>query len=202
MGNPADDLAEARAEVQRLNSENRELKKTIKKLEARVKELTPQKDKNVVHEELDELEQTLLSFLASVKKSDHTPRRIAAAIQQVHPESQMTELKANVYLRRLSDRDLVALTLDMGSGPSLWHLTHRGEEYVVVHKLQTTLLPDPEAQPSNPKGHPCDHCGSTRLRRTGSRPDATFGDAGIKEALYKCLDCGKESGFTNDQASV
>lgn len=49
---------------------------------------------------------------------------------------------------------------------------------------------------SNPSGYVCDHCGSPDLKRTGSRPDPTFGDLGIKQALFECNSCGKQSAFT------
>ena len=39
----------------------------------------------------------------------------------------------------------------------------------------------------------CDHCGSLRLTRTGSRPHHVFGVLGDKEALFRCLDCGGET---------
>lgn len=45
-------------------------------------------------------------------------------------------------------------------------------------------------------GHACDHCGSINLKRTGNRPDPTFGDLGVKQAVFSCMDCGKESAFT------
>ena len=44
-------------------------------------------------------------------------------------------------------------------------------------------------------GRTCDHCGSYRLRRTGNRPDPTFGDLGVKQAVYACEACGKESAY-------
>ena len=49
---------------------------------------------------------------------------------------------------------------------------------------------------TNPHNYVCDHCGSSNLNRTGSRPDPTFGDLGVKEALFNCLSCGKQSAFT------
>ena len=49
---------------------------------------------------------------------------------------------------------------------------------------------------SNPEGYVCDHCASPTLTRTGSRPDPTFGDLGIKQKLFSCDKCGKESAFT------
>lgn len=51
---------------------------------------------------------------------------------------------------------------------------------------------------SNPNGYACDHCGSTSLKRTGSRPDPTFGDLGVKEALFVCLECNKQSAFSEN----
>lgn len=51
---------------------------------------------------------------------------------------------------------------------------------------------------SNPKGYCCDHCGSPSLKRTGSRPDPTFGALGAKEALFVCLECNKQSAFSED----
>jgi len=48
----------------------------------------------------------------------------------------------------------------------------------------------------NPMGYVCDHCGSSRLKRTGNRPDPTFAALGVKQAVFNCLECGKESAFT------
>jgi hypothetical protein len=45
-------------------------------------------------------------------------------------------------------------------------------------------------------GYTCDHCGSALLKRTGNRPDPMFGEVGIKQALFTCLLCSKESAFT------
>ncbi len=51
----------------------------------------------------------------------------------------------------------------------------------------------------NPDGYVCDHCGSPSLTRTGSRPDPTFGELGIKQELFRCDDCAKKSAFTPKQ---
>lgn len=59
----------------------------------------------------------------------------------------------------------------------------------------------PAEVPDNPKSHRCDSCGSLRLKRSGSRPDPHFQALGIKEAIYRCLDCGASSGFTNDEST-
>jgi hypothetical protein len=45
----------------------------------------------------------------------------------------------------------------------------------------------------------CDHCGSPNLQRIGNRPDPIFGDLGIKQFIFKCADCGKESAFTEEK---
>ena len=42
----------------------------------------------------------------------------------------------------------------------------------------------------------CDHCGSPDLKRTGNKPDPTFGDMGVKQKVFTCNLCGKESAFT------
>ena len=42
----------------------------------------------------------------------------------------------------------------------------------------------------------CDHCGSPDLTRTGSGQDPTFGVLGIKQKVFSCNSCGKESAFT------
>lgn len=46
----------------------------------------------------------------------------------------------------------------------------------------------------------CDHCGSPELKRTGNRPDPTFGDLGIKQAVFQCSVCNKESAFTEERS--
>ena len=45
----------------------------------------------------------------------------------------------------------------------------------------------------------CDHCGSPSLKRTGNRPDPMFGDLGIKQLVFQCSACSKESAFTEDR---
>jgi hypothetical protein len=51
-------------------------------------------------------------------------------------------------------------------------------------------------QSGNQSGYVCDHCGSPQLKRTGNRRDPVFGALGIKETVFSCLACGKESAFT------
>lgn len=67
-------------------------------------------------------------------------------------------------------------------------------------KLQEQVrnLASSPAQNSNPDGYVCDHCGSSNLKRTGSRPDRTFGALGAKQAVFRCNECGGESSFLQD----
>lgn len=44
---------------------------------------------------------------------------------------------------------------------------------------------------SNPDGHVCDCCGSKQLKRIGSRPNPTFGELGVKDAIFQCENCGE-----------
>lgn len=50
----------------------------------------------------------------------------------------------------------------------------------------------------NPNNYSCDECGSNNLKRTGSVPNKTFKGLGIKDAVFTCNDCGKESFFIVD----
>jgi len=52
------------------------------------------------------------------------------------------------------------------------------------------------ASAGNPAGYVCDHCGSPDLKRIGNREDPTFGVLGVKQAVFSCNSCGKESAFT------
>ena len=56
-------------------------------------------------------------------------------------------------------------------------------------------LKDSLSHGSNPEKYVCDHCACTTLTRTGTRPHPTFGGVGVKEALFRCASCGKESAF-------
>lgn len=60
---------------------------------------------------------------------------------------------------------------------------------------QVRSLMGSAAPNSNPSGYVCDHCGSSNLKRTGSRPDPTFGRLGVKQAVFLCESCSKESSF-------
>jgi predicted RNA-binding Zn-ribbon protein involved in translation (DUF1610 family) len=60
---------------------------------------------------------------------------------------------------------------------------------------QVRNLKNSGAPNGNPSGYVCDHCGSSNIKRTGSRPDPTFGRLGVKQAVFLCESCGKESSF-------
>lgn len=60
---------------------------------------------------------------------------------------------------------------------------------------QVSDLKSIRTQSGNASGYVCDHCGSSNLKRTGSLPDPTFGLLGVKEAVFSCEACGKESAF-------
>jgi hypothetical protein len=62
-----------------------------------------------------------------------------------------------------------------------------------VRQLEQTLA---DARSTAVSAVVCDHCGSSRLKRIGNRPDPMFGDVGVKQAVFSCADCGKESAFT------
>lgn len=69
-------------------------------------------------------------------------------------------------------------------------------------KLQNSALKEQlkGVHNSNPHGYVCDHCGSPKLKRIGNKPDPIFGDLGIKQAVFKCEVCGKESAFTPESS--
>lgn len=48
-------------------------------------------------------------------------------------------------------------------------------------------------QCSNSEEHACKHCGSKQLKQTGSKPNPTFGDSGVKDAIFLCEECEEET---------
>jgi outer membrane murein-binding lipoprotein Lpp len=164
-------------EIRELRSESRVLQKQVERLKGLLDQRAAKKDKNVVHEELDHLEQSLLSYLASVRRKDCTTKKIADGMRAVHPASKMTELKAKVYLERLAKRDLVGQTLDMGGGPSSWRLNSRGEEYVVVHDLETSGVEEDEPDATD----------IGMMKMIGGRKSLTASDLGETMQLHSVL---------------
>ncbi|UJP04418.1 MAG: hypothetical protein LZF61_05905 [Nitrosomonas sp.] len=47
----------------------------------------------------------------------------------------------------------------------------------------------------NPEKHSCDHCGSSKIKSTGSRINTKYGWMGVKDAIFTCEECSKESTF-------
>lgn len=46
---------------------------------------------------------------------------------------------------------------------------------------------------NNHDEHTCGHCGSKQLKQKGSKPNPTFGDLGVKDAIFHCEDCEEET---------
>lgn len=99
-------------------------------------------------------------------------------------EDQVTAMKA-----RISDLQLENEAL-RSENESLKSQVEKNNQVIQKHQDQARSL-----QNSNPRGLSCDHCGSTNLKRTGNRPHKSLGKVGVKEELYTCNDCGKESAF-------
>lgn len=60
-----------------------------------------------------------------------------------------------------------------------------------VPELEKRIASLEERLGGNPSGDVCEHCGSTNLRRTGTRPSpGIFAKVGLKEAIFVCEDCG------------
>lgn len=132
---------EAKAERDSLKTENlalraqvKPLEEKVKRLEDRLKEYSSPKDKNVVHDKLDELEEAIISYLARVRREHRTTAYVARAMREVGVDPDMTELRAKVTLERMAQRDYVGLVINM-EGPSYWKLMTRGEQYAVLHGL-------------------------------------------------------------------
>ena len=85
----------------------------------------------------------------------------------------------------------------------VWNLLKDSREWKAMSEA-AAKVPELEARiaaleaklDGQPAGYVCDHCGSRALTRTGSRPDPTFGPLGIKQAVFRCGQCGQESAFT------
>ena len=65
------------------------------------------------------------------------------------------------------------------------------KESLNEHKTRIRAL-DEQLHPS---GNFCDHCGSSSLKRVGNRPNPIFKDLGVKDAVFRCNDCGYDSFF-------
>lgn len=88
----------------------------------------------------------------------------------------------------------------MGSIKDVWDLLKDRIEWKTM-LAETQKIPAMEARISKLEallangavGNVCDHCSSPRLTRTGSRTHRKL--PGVKEAVFKCEDCGELSVF-------
>lgn len=48
---------------------------------------------------------------------------------------------------------------------------------------------------SNHRVYTCEHCGSTKMKMIGKPHNRIFEDLGVKDAIFICEECGKESAF-------
>lgn len=165
------------AKVNPLEREIERLKDEIKKKRATVHKLQP-----------DEI--SLLKFIG--ERQSCTPKEIQTGLN-MHP------VQANHLTEQLREREYVEHHHVPMVG-AMFSLTAKGNAYLVENQLVPLAISEQLEAPSNPKGHHCDHCGSDRLRRIGSKPDPQFGVLGVKAALYTCLECKQESSFTDDRS--
>jgi hypothetical protein len=97
-------------------------------------------------------------------------------------------LKEHVALLKAQIVALESKVRDLESEKSAIQLDNN-QKAERVRSLQSQL---------HPPGHCCDHCGGHQLKRTGNIPDPIFGDMGVKRSVFSCLECGKESIFTQN----
>ena len=177
------------SQVKVLQSENLKLRAEIEPLKKQVDGLKQEieKQRSPDHK-LEQSEIDIMRFIGNKRGATSSDIQNGIGIHSVAAEHYLGRLRKSGYL----DEQKVPMI-------GAWYsLSDKGNAFLMDNNLVPQQRTASE-QPSNPKGHSCDHCGSSKLRRTGSRPDPNFGDAGIKEALYSCLDCGQQSGFTNDE---
>jgi DNA-binding MarR family transcriptional regulator/DNA-directed RNA polymerase subunit RPC12/RpoP len=172
-----------------LRTENLKLRAEVNPLRREVERLRNQLENNAapIHQ-LEHTEIGMMKFIGDKRSITSGDIQTGMSIHSVPVEH---------YLGRLSKAGYIEAQHVPMVG-AMYSLTDKGNAYLVHNKL-VPMPSQPSEQPNNPKGHVCDHCGNTRLRRIGSRPDPVFKAVGVKQALYKCLDCSKESAFTNDE---
>jgi DNA-binding MarR family transcriptional regulator len=171
------------SKVQILETENKKLQAEVNPLKREVERL-----KNQIQQQstprahtLEPSEVNILLFIGS--STTVSVSNIAAGLK-------MHAVQIEHFLARLSNAGYIHRQDIPMIGP-VYPLTEKGFAYIV----DNNLLPLAADGESNPQGYHCDHCGSIRLRRAGNRPNPTFGELGIKDALFSCLECGKESAF-------
>lgn len=84
----------------------------------------------------------------------------------------------------------------------LWNMVKDSREWKAmseaarkIPELEARIAALEKKQKSPSSEYICDHCGGLGLRRTGNRPDPIFGDLGVKQSVFVCESCGKESAF-------
>jgi hypothetical protein len=185
-------VEELESKVQILETENLHLKAEVNPLKQRIKRLEQQVEQKPASAAVHSLEPTEIEMMKFIGDKRSTPSADIQKVMGLH------SVAAEHFLARLLKAGYLHQQSGYGITAAHYSLSDKGNAYLIDNKL----IPVPGAQaeqPNNPKGHHCDHCASTKLKRTGSRPDPTFSDVGIKQALYKCLDCQRESAFTNDE---
>lgn len=188
-------VEELETKVQVLETENLHLKAEVNPLKQQVQRLEQKLQEkaagSVVQHKPEPIEVDVMKFIGNQRSVNSSDIQKGMGIHSVPCE---------LYLGKLVEAGLIGGNHVPMLGV-MYSLTHNGNQYLVENKL-VPVPGTPQQQPNNPKGHPCDHCGSSRLRRTGAVPDPHFGAVGVKAFKYVCLDCGGESAFTNDESSA
>ena len=108
----------------------------------------------------------------------------------------LLEEKNAMLARQVAERDQKIKILETEN--QTLHLNfQKAEQKIRQLEKQISIIHN-----SNPDGYVCDHCASPSLTRKGSRPDPTFGDLGIKQKIFSCDACGKESTFTSRDKDI
>lgn len=188
------EVEELESKVKVLETENLHLKAEVNPLKREIERLKNQMESKGASAGVHTLEPTEIEMMKFIGN------RKGCTADDICKGMELHSVPVEHFLGRL----LKSKYLDQSHVPMVgaWYaLSDKGNAYLV----EKQLVPLPGAQkqqPNNPKGHPCDHCGSVRLRRAGAVPDPTFGAVGVKAFKYTCLDCGGESAFTNDESSA
>jgi DNA-binding MarR family transcriptional regulator len=176
------------AERDSLKAENLNLKAQVNPLQREVERLKNQvQTQGASVHGLEQSEIDMLIFIGNQKSS--TSSDIAEGMG-------MHSVPVEHFLGRLLKKNYIVQQHVPMLG-AMYSLDDKGNAYLVDNKL-VPVTTNAAEQPSNPNGYACDHCGSTKLKRIGNRPDPTFGELGVKQAIFKCLSCQTESAFTQD----
>lgn len=128
-----------------VNPLQREVERLQKRLEqesakaARAEKLASHKSEKAegrisVHT-LSNLDNEILRYIANVKPDDCTVEKMTRTLRSFDPYKDVSALKVEYQLGRLSDVGLVGQIISMDSRPSHWVLHKSGREYVVENGL-------------------------------------------------------------------